>query len=491
MKPSNIAFAATVILSSLDVGSTSAADLSGNCCGDLEERIAELEAVTALKGSRKLSLSISGSVSRIILNVDDGRGGYTYYGLENTNFTSRFNLYGEAKVSTQVKVGYFILITSGAGGNSGAVSQLDEDGKAPSKLCPTTCPSFNEHNVDSYFADARGVGWWIEHAELGRVTVGRALAAGVWGTLELTDQLYPVASPAFGLLNGGFLVRGPTGQYYSFVWGNITDPAAAYSRTELIRYDTPSYYGFLLSASIAEAGDYWSTQLRYLLPGNGPLKVAGVLGYERAHDVATPGVVDPANAAFSGERPNVTARGLALSTWHVPSGLFLQGHYLSVDFGGQIIGAASGYWGETTVHKKPADQWLLQGGIAKSWFDFGRTAVYGEYGAAGDWGADYTNAAGTTLGRDYAAPGFTPVKGVVGTQLRVWGFGVAQDFTAGATTLFAGYRRFDADIRCADGVAAPTCSGAVSPNAAPSTYATHKLPTEGANVLVIGSRVRF
>ena len=36
------------------VTSASAADLGGNCCADLEERIAELEATTARKGNRKV-----------------------------------------------------------------------------------------------------------------------------------------------------------------------------------------------------------------------------------------------------------------------------------------------------------------------------------------------------------------------------------------------------------------------------------------------------
>lgn len=39
---------------------TAAADLGGTCCADLEERIAELEATTARKGSRKVSLTVSG-----------------------------------------------------------------------------------------------------------------------------------------------------------------------------------------------------------------------------------------------------------------------------------------------------------------------------------------------------------------------------------------------------------------------------------------------
>ena len=38
-------------------GSARAADLGGNCCADLEERIAELEATTARKGNRKMSLT--------------------------------------------------------------------------------------------------------------------------------------------------------------------------------------------------------------------------------------------------------------------------------------------------------------------------------------------------------------------------------------------------------------------------------------------------
>jgi hypothetical protein len=39
-----------------------AADLGGNCCADLEERIAELESTTARKGNRKVSLTDQRSV---------------------------------------------------------------------------------------------------------------------------------------------------------------------------------------------------------------------------------------------------------------------------------------------------------------------------------------------------------------------------------------------------------------------------------------------
>ena len=41
-----------------------AADLGGDCCGDLEERIAELEATAARKGNRKVSLTFRGTSTR-------------------------------------------------------------------------------------------------------------------------------------------------------------------------------------------------------------------------------------------------------------------------------------------------------------------------------------------------------------------------------------------------------------------------------------------
>ena len=56
--------AAGLLVGGLSVGSASAADLGGNCCADLEERIAELEATTARKGNRKVSLTVSGWVGR-------------------------------------------------------------------------------------------------------------------------------------------------------------------------------------------------------------------------------------------------------------------------------------------------------------------------------------------------------------------------------------------------------------------------------------------
>ena len=113
----------------LGVSSAQAADLGGNCCADLEERIADLEATTARKGNRKMSLTITGQVHRMILFWDDGRSSDAYYGIDNTNSSSRFSFTGTAKVTPTVSVGFDITIEIEAGGTSSKLSQFDEDGK--------------------------------------------------------------------------------------------------------------------------------------------------------------------------------------------------------------------------------------------------------------------------------------------------------------------------------------------------------------------------
>ena len=87
-------------------------------------------------------------------------------------------------------------------------------------------------------------------------------------------------------MNGGFFIRGTTGQYYAMTWANIGDPAANPGRTELVRYDSPSWHGFIYSASIAEAGDYWGTMLRYAGEFSG-FRIAAGIGYENVTDKLT------------------------------------------------------------------------------------------------------------------------------------------------------------------------------------------------------------
>ena len=66
--------AAGLFVGGVAMPSAKAADLGGDCCADLEERVAELEATTARKGNRRMSLTVSGQVTRSILYWNDGDG---------------------------------------------------------------------------------------------------------------------------------------------------------------------------------------------------------------------------------------------------------------------------------------------------------------------------------------------------------------------------------------------------------------------------------
>ncbi|MGE3702262.1 MAG: hypothetical protein AB7G08_26325 [Hyphomicrobiaceae bacterium] len=467
--------AAGLFVGGVAMPSAKAADLGGDCCADLEERVAELEATTARKGNRKMSLTVTGQVHRSVIWYDDGHSSTTYYGLDNTNASSRFIFTGNARVTPKVRMGFEIMIEIEAGGTSSKVNQFDEDGKIAATSALGNGVSFNQHNVDAYFGDARRAGWYIEHDDLGRLTVGRWDAAGVLATIDLTGHLFLGASSSFILLNGGFFIRGPQGQYYATTWGNIGDPASASSgRTELVRYDSPVWHGFIFGSFVAEAGDYYGAQIRYANEFQG-FRLAGAIGYERVKDIATPVTITPADPAFTGPRPDISVWGIALSAMHVPTGLFVQGHYNTADYGNIAPGAPSGYWGQGAGLKKDTAHWLIQAGISKNWFGYGNTSVYGEYGVATDWGANVG-------GRDYTTAGFTPVFGVQDTDLRVWGLGIAQNFDAAATAVYLGYRRMEADI---------TCTGAGATCAAAGVTPAKKLDTEAIDVIVMGARVLF
>jgi hypothetical protein len=461
--------AAGVIVGGVAMPSAKAADLGGDCCADLEERVAELEATTARKGNRKMSLTVTGQVHRMVLFWNDGHDSDTFYGLDNTNSSSRFSFTGVAKVTPNVSMGFDITIEIEAGGTSSKVSQFDEDGKVGTQINGTLAASFNASNVDSYFGDARRAAWWIEDKNLGRLTVGRYESAGAITTIDLAG-ISAGASASVVLVNGSFLIRDNAGNFTGISWGAIGDPAANQGRTELIRYDSPTIAGFVASASIGEAGDYWGVMLRYAGEFSG-FRVAAGIGYEKVTDrptsvagLAGPGDLDP---ALTGADPEVRAWGAGLSVLHVPSGLFAQGHYMAADFSQGT--ALSGYWGQNFAFKKDADQWLIQAGITKNWFGLGNTALFGEYSKSNDWGA------GNGVGRNFAAPvgvDVVAVNGVTGTELTVWGLGITQNIDAAATELYLNYRHFSADIT----------AGGNQP---------FKVPTEDFDAVIGGARVKF
>jgi hypothetical protein len=86
-------------------GSANAADLGGNCCADLEERVAELEATTVRKGNRKVSLQVYGQISEAIIWWNDGAESNVYV-QENYLLKNRLGVRGSAKINSDWSAGY-------------------------------------------------------------------------------------------------------------------------------------------------------------------------------------------------------------------------------------------------------------------------------------------------------------------------------------------------------------------------------------------------
>src|SRR5678815_5508102 len=102
--------AAGVFVGGMAVPSAKAADLGGNCCADLEERIAELEATTARKGNRKVSLTVSGWVGEQVMWWDDGAEQNTYVVGLGSTLASHVKFTGQETISPGWYAGYVVHI---------------------------------------------------------------------------------------------------------------------------------------------------------------------------------------------------------------------------------------------------------------------------------------------------------------------------------------------------------------------------------------------
>jgi hypothetical protein len=388
-----------------------AADLGGDCCADLEERVAELEATTARKGNRRMSLTVYGWVNKTIMHWNAPTRGLeatsgTYLGLDNTNSATRFGFRGDAKVSPSVKAGYSILLDVASGARTATVSRADEDAGAGNAGA--------DHAIRMRDANV-----WLESSNVGRVTLGRLTGAGAVGVIDL-GGIGNVA-PATVL----------TGNALTFANGvrlsQYMDGGADYGvRQDGLRYDSPVFAGFTVSASIGETlraaapgavgrtqdGRVYGAQLRYAAEFSG-VRVAAGIGHERVDDEAL---------SFAGDNGRHT--GGALSLMHAPTGLFAQANYLRMQRTTAALVTLEG------------TSYNIQAGISQNFFGIGKTALYGEY-------ARYSNDAALLAagGRPAVAPG---VNSASDSRLSLWGVGITQDLDAAAMQLYAGYRSHQA-----------------------------------------------
>lgn len=320
-------------------GAAHAADLGSDCCSDLEERIAELEATTASKGNRRMSLQISGQVSTLLMYWNNGEDRSTYI-VDNAIQSSRFAFTGSAKINPNVTAGFRFEV-QGVSAPSSNVTETDDDGGGAAQ-------------VGDGVLSVRQANWYLEHKGFGRVTVGR-LEMATTAIAEIDLGGTDVIARTGVYFGNDLAVGGLPGSvnFDTFALGNFE-----FDRNNAVRLDTASLGGFVASASFGE-NERWDVTLRYTGEFSGFRLAAGV-GYSVGTDVGS----GDRDAIFD-ERRAVLG---SASVMHMASGVFLSG------------AAARRISERILPGTDPEDVfWGLRGGVSQNWFGLGKTILFGEY----------------------------------------------------------------------------------------------------------------
>src|SRR6478672_350248 len=107
-----------------------AADLGGDCCADLEERVAELEATTVRKGNKKVSVTLSGWIVKYADWWDDGHEQNFYVGDKHTTLSSHFQISGSAQIAPGWSGGYTLAMEMRGNGTVGDANQFNDNPSA-------------------------------------------------------------------------------------------------------------------------------------------------------------------------------------------------------------------------------------------------------------------------------------------------------------------------------------------------------------------------
>jgi predicted porin len=383
-----------------------AADLGGNCCADLEERIAELEATTARKGNRKVSLTISGWVNEALFFWNDGTSSDVYVGTNDLE-RSRFKFAGRAKIDDAWSAGYTLEIGL-RGNNSGRFNQTSD--------------------AQTNALDLRKSSWFVENKNLGKVTVGQD-GASTYHLLDDADgtntrnysdaEAASAAMGQFQLRSGGAPV-GAGVTWPQVLRGFNNSTPGQNGRRNIVRYDTPVFQGFSASASWGE-DDFWDSSLTYKNDELGDFKVLAKAGYGEGGDITQ-------TACHSGAKHlECQWWGIAGTVMHAPTGLYVYGAY-----GNQHDNRGTDPALVTPVEETDT-MWLIQAGIEQKFFPLGKTTLFGEY---------RQDEAGTPISKRDPGPGAY----VVSTDVNFWGAGVVQNVDAAAMDLYVIYRHADGEI---------------------------------------------
>ncbi len=337
-----------------------AADLGGDCCADLEERVATLEATTAHKGNRKVSLAISGRVHANMMYWNDGgwpldpavafdNHSDVYFGNTGGSGTN-IVLSGAAAIGADHAAGFSMTLADDfSGTDSQTTHQTGPVIGGDTTYVFLTSKTLGELRLGN-LASASDNAYYLNY---GAATVGGLSGARFVGNFRLRDTSGALTDVTYSQLLhewsdnnenrlmyispmfGGF-------KYYSDIGGDDTASAAL---TWVGKFNTLH----------AEAGIGYETSSRS----------DGVTGQAQFATTA-PATASTAFVPLT-DAANSTLRllGLSGSIFDTASGLFASGEY------SRAYAAAAG--------RQDITNWFVEAGWQKNVSGLGITSVYAQY----------------------------------------------------------------------------------------------------------------
>jgi hypothetical protein len=471
-----------------------AADLGGDCCADLEDRVAELEATTVRKGNKKVSVQIYGKVNYATMFWNDG-GEQNTYVVNNYNESTRTGIKGSAKIAGDWSAGYR-LEWEYRPAASNRLNQFNDD-----NAFDTTGPLAVRWSQMYLANKTYGTLNWgltatpkydITKYGLETISTEPGEIGGLSDTLVTDFRM----NDAFFLRQKGFnsaegLSSGANGGT-ALSWQNIarcyssSDQFNCASRRNGVSYVSPDWYGLNVQYGYFE-DDLQSAAIRYkntFAPWGGGSGPSSADTWQFAAGAAWERWTDERLANGGG---GATGFSRELDEWagsaalkHKPTGLFVVGVFSVADSNdSNVKGAFNGQ------DAPQMTAWNVQGGVQRpvSWFGLdklGETALWGGFSDVNDGFAPGNNPNDTQICQGGPpGPGSLPPKGngcqlgslgvgpamtlnaftfpgigvktqITSSDVNEWFIALDQSLAAAAMHLYIAYEHFDANISLID-----------------------------------------
>ncbi|PKP75025.1 MAG: hypothetical protein CVT84_05355 [Alphaproteobacteria bacterium HGW-Alphaproteobacteria-6] len=277
---------------------------------------AQQTAIEELKGADKgrfvlsagkgIELKFTGQINQGVLFTDDGENSDVFF-VENDNSSTRLNITGTGQISDDLSAGTVFEVEI----ESNSTAEVNQNNT-------NTSATFKERKLEFFLASKT----------LGKLSVGQGdMASNATSESDLSGTTVVGYSAVEDLAGGIFFTNDANGALTTVKVGQAFDNFDGLSRQDRVRYDSPTFSGVTLSASIGDGNldfgsgapdsddEIWDVAARY----------AGEIGSVKIDSAVAYATSDESDHQFSG----------SASLLHLPTGLSLTAAYAERDISGR------------------------------------------------------------------------------------------------------------------------------------------------------------